>query len=101
MADKLTIAECAAFLNEELTKAERNAHARDQAAECYSSGTTAEWRAAADLHPSTRGQRVLTKKERLEMAQRERRIAEKYQRSAALYRATLEHLNGAGSQEPD
>jgi hypothetical protein len=78
--------ELLAWLSEKIADSERALKAREDAAAVWRIGTNAEWAAASALHPSTVG-RSAKKRERLAIADREKRIAEKLRRDLKMFDA--------------
>ena len=76
------------WLRVKLQEAETALVAREQAEDTWRSGDDASWNIAAGLHPSTVG-RTLSKKGRLEMADRQARIAAKIRSEIEIIKTAL------------
>lgn len=77
------------WLNGQIKKAEKAIKGRLQSAETWRSGTDESWDAAADIHPSTAGT-IMTKSDRLKVAEREDNIALRYKRDLDMFKAAYE-----------
>ena len=75
----MTTSDLVEWLAGQLAKSRRELQARERSAATWSGGTAADWRASSRVA----GKKVPTKKERLQSAARERRIAEKCRHDVA------------------
>ena len=94
--EALCMSDLLGWLRGKLTDAERSLAAREQAAECWNSGTDEEWAESAKLHPATAKAPPLTKAARMANARREEQIAAKCRREVQNFKdvlAALSHPN--------
>lgn len=80
------------WLRGKLAEAEKTLKTREDMASLMRTGTNAEWKAAADMHPSTSGQ-TATKTERLKEAEAHDRIAIRLRHDLDMFRAALMALD--------
>lgn len=85
-------ADLVAWLRGKVEEAEKTLKTREDMAGLMRTGTNAEWAAAANMHPSTRGQ-TSSKADRLRDADAHDRIAGKLRHELAMFRATLTALD--------
>jgi hypothetical protein len=80
------------WLRGKLAEAEKKLNIREEMAAVWRTGTNAEWKAAAAMHPSTAGQE-LKRPYRLKQAVAHDIIAERLRRDVGMFRATLDALS--------
>jgi hypothetical protein len=89
-------AELLTFLRAKVADADQAALVRDEMARSYELEMSPdEWKAAMNIHPSTRGTRMPTPEERQADGAVQRRIAAKHRDEAGMYRAILAALGGS------
>lgn len=91
-SENISSTELVAWLNAKIADAEKSVRAREDAEKTFRSGTDAQWKRAAAMHPSTHG-KPMTKEVRLEAAAIQGRIAVKCRREAAMFKAVLAALS--------
>lgn len=79
------------FIKKEIAEAEQAVKYSMEAEQVFRSGTDADWKIAANLHPSTRG-RPMNKNQRIEAAEKEARIAAICRHKLEMFQAVLKQL---------
>lgn len=79
------------FIQVKIVEAEKALKAREQMQRIWREGTDESWAAAANAHPSTKGQR-LTKAERLKESESHGRIAVKCRLEVEMFKLVLTQL---------
>ena len=87
--------ELADFIRLKIDGVESSIVAREQSEATFNGGTGADWKKAADMHPSTRG-RFMTKTQRIQAADMEGRIPVKLRHERDMFLKVLAQLNKEG-----
>lgn len=82
------------WLNEQLAKAEQALHSREQGAAIWGDGSDATWKSVAVMA----GSKFIPKKQRLQNADTERRIAVKCRRDVEMFKATIVLVTANGKE---
>jgi len=80
------------WLRVKLATAESSLKAHIQSEAAWREGDDESWKAAAEMHPSTAG-KAMNKTQRLEAADREKRIVVKCRREVEMFKATIKAIS--------